>query len=98
MTIAPVDRHKVTDHVIFAGAAVASRLLSSFSAKTDSTDLHDERQNRSTSGFTAACAGFWILDGEALQRTADHSANAGVPRLIWGIPVVRASPPGGMDK
>jgi hypothetical protein len=86
MMIAQVDRHKVTDHVIPAGAAVASRLLFSVSAKTGSTDPHDEGQHRPISGSTARCAGLRSPDGEVLQRTADRSANTGAPGSIWAIP------------
>ena len=44
-------------------------------------------QTPPTSGPTTRCAGFWSSAREALQRTADRSANAGAPSSIWGIPV-----------
>lgn len=86
MLITQVGRHKVTDHVISAGAPVASRLPSSLSPQTKATDPQDDWQNRTILGSTAGCTGSGNPVGEALQPTADRSANAGVPRLSWGIP------------
>lgn len=57
--------HGVRDDMDADDAEAASRLVSSLSAMADSTDPHDERQNRAISGFTTACAGFWSPDGEA---------------------------------
>jgi hypothetical protein len=86
MMIAQVDRHKVTDRAIPASTEAASRLLSSVSAQTGSTDPHDEGQHRPISDSTARCAGLRSPDGEVLQRTADRSANTGAPGSIWAIP------------
>ena len=89
MMIAQVDRQRVTDDAVSAGTPAPSRPLSILPARTKLRNRLDRRQRVPFPASAAACARFRSPDGEALQQTADRSANAGAPSSIWGIPARR---------